>query len=310
MGALSTMWGVRVLGLTKIPPRVMPWFFVLLWSSGFVAAKYVHEYAEPFTFLTLRYALSTALLVAVAAAQHQTWSLTRRQVRDSAITGLLLHTVYIGGVFYAISLGVSAGITSVIVSMQPVLVALLAIPVLGETFKPIEGVGLLLGVAGVSLLLLPKLFQGDMTPQFSTAGITACVIALLGTTGGYLTQKRSGGDIPFVTGTAVQYAVTAVVFLVLSLATETREIDWQPQFLLATAWIVLALSIGSIFMLFELLKSGSAAGVSSLYYLVPPSAAIQAYVLFHETIPPVGLVGMGLAALGVMLVMRATGGGH
>ena len=300
-----------MLGLSKIPLKVMPWFFVVLWSSGFVAAKYVHEYAEPFTFLTLRYTLSALFLVGVAAVQRQRWTLTRRQVRDSAITGLLLHTVYIGGVFYAISLGVSAGITSVIVSMQPVLVALLAIPVLGEKFKAVEGVGLLLGVIGVAMLLLPKMFQGDMTPQFSTVGIISCVVALLGTTGGYLAQKRTGAGIPFVTGTAVQYAVTAGAYLLLSLATEDQQIDWKPQFLLATAWIVLALSIGSIFMLFELLKSGSAAGVSSLYYLVPPSAAIQAYFLFHETIPPIGLVGMGLAALGVMLVMRATGGqGH
>ena len=300
-----------MLGLSKIPPKVMPWFFVVLWSSGFVAAKYVHEFAEPFTFLTLRYTLSAAFLVAVAAVQRQTWSLTRRQVRDSAITGLLLHTVYIGGVFYAISLGVSAGITSVIVSMQPVLVALLAIPILGEKFKAIEAVGLLLGVMGVAMLLLPKMFQGDMTPQFSTAGIVACVVALVGTTGGYLSQKLTGGGIPFVTGTAVQYGVAAVAYLALSLATEEQRIDWRPEFLLATAWIVLALSIGSIFMLFELLKSGSAAGVSSLYYLVPPSAAVQAYILFRETIPPIGLVGMGLAALGVMLVMRATSGeGH
>ena len=159
-----------VLGLSKIPPKVMPWFFVVLWSSGFVAAKYVHAYAEPFTFLTLRYTLSALFLVAVAAVQGQRWTLTRKQVRDSAITGLLLHTVYIGGVFYGISLGVSAGITSVIVSMQPVLVALLAIPVLGEKFKAVEAVGLLLGVVGVAMLLLPKMTN----PRVTNRRIAAC----------------------------------------------------------------------------------------------------------------------------------------
>jgi drug/metabolite transporter (DMT)-like permease len=206
---------------------------------------------------------------------------------------------------------VTAGITSVIVSMQPVLVALLAIPVLGERFHVVEALGLLLGFVGVVLLLLPKMFSGDLTPQFSTVGIAASVIALLGTTAGYLTQKKTGEHIPFVQGTAVQYATSAVAFLVMSGLAEDRHVDWTPQFVGALMWIVFALSIGSIFLLFALLRAGSAGSVSSLYYLVPPSAAIQAYFLFQETISAVGLIGMALAGLGVMLVMRATGpSGH
>lgn len=300
-----------MLGLNRIPPKAMPWVFVILWSSGFTAAKYVHPYAGPFTFLTVRYTLATLFLVVAATVAGQRWSLTRTQVWHSILTGLLLHTVYIGGVFYAISEGVSAGITSVIVSLQPVLVALLAIPILGERFKLVEAVGLGLGVIGVALLLLPKVLQGDFSPQFTTAGIVACFISLLGTTGGYLAQKRTGGEIPFMTGTAVQYGVTAVVFAVLAGLTEDTRIDWQPEFVAGLAWIVLVLSIGSIFMLFELLRNGSAGGVSSLYYLVPPSAALQAYFLFGERIPALGLFGMVLAAVGVMLVLRATGdSGH
>lgn len=296
-----------MLGLDRLPPRAAPWVFVVLWSSGFTAAKYVHPYAGPFTFLALRYTLACGLLVVVATWQRQPWTLTRREVWHSAVTGLLLHTVYIGGVFYAISQGVTAGISSVIVSLQPVLVALLAIPVLGERFRPVEALGLALGVVGVALLLLPKMFEGDYTPQFTTAGIVACVVALAGTTGGYLAQKRTGAGIPFVTGTAVQYGVTAVAFIILASFTEDRHIDWTVQFAAGLAWIVLALSIGSIFLLFELLRAGSAGAVSSLYYLVPPSAALQAYLLLGERISLIGLVGMALAGLGVMLVMRATG---
>ena len=297
-----------MLGLDRLPARLTPWIFVTLWSSGFVAAKYVHPYAGPFTFLAIRYSLACVFLIAVAAKQGQRFELTRRQVVNSVIVGLLLHAVYIGGVFYAISLEVPAGITSVIVSLQPVLVALLAIPMLGETFKAVEGLGLLLGVVGVSLLLLPKVLQGDYNLAFSHAGIVGAVVALLGTTGGYLAQKRTGGDIPFVTGTAVQYAATALVFIVLALSTEDTHVDWTPQFVFGLAWIVLALSIGSIFLLFELLRHGTAGSASSLYYLVPPFAAVEAWILFRETIPAIGLVGMALAGLGVVLVQRATGG--
>ena len=295
-----------MMALPRLSTRLTPWVFVILWSSGFVAAKYVTPYSGPFTFLTIRYALSCAILVAVASRTPGSWSLTRTQVWHSAVVALLLHTLYIGGVFFAIHQGVTAGITSVIVSLQPVFVALLAIPILGERFKIIEALGLFLGVIGVVLLLLPKMFAGDYSPQFTTVGIISCVVALFGTTGGYLMQKKTGEAIPFVTGTAVQYGTSAAVFLLLATTTEDLHIDWTPQFVGGLIWIVCALSLGSIFLLFSLLRAGSASGVSSLYYLIPPMAAIQAYFLFGEIITPIGLLGMALAGLGVLLVMRST----
>jgi drug/metabolite transporter (DMT)-like permease len=288
--------------------KFVPWIFVFLWSTGFVAAKYVHPYAGPFSFLTIRYTIAAVALAAVAVIQNKKFNFTRTQIWHQALVAFLLHYVYIGGVFYSIHLGVTAGISSVIVSMQPVLVALLAIPMLGERFKFIEIVGLALGVVGVALLLLPKVFQGNLEPQFSTIGITAAIVALVGTTLGYITQKKTGDKIDFVTGTAVQYAVTAALFLVTELLFgDNFTIQWTPQFIGGLAWSSLALSIGSIFLLYSLLRKGSAGSVSSLYYLVPPFAAVQAYFLFGEVIPAIGLVGMALAGLGVMLVMRETG---
>lgn len=288
-----------------------PWLFVFLWSSGFVAAKYVLPYSGPFSFLTLRYVIAAVVLIAVAIIQSRKFDLTPKKIWHATLVAFFLHFLYIGGVFYAIELGVTAGITSVIVSLQPVLVALLAIPLLGERFKFIEAVGLALGVVGVALLLLPKMFQGDLTPQFSTIGIISCTVALFGTTFGYLTQKKTGAEMDFVTGTAIQYSVTAILFAFTALLTNDLEIEWSAQFIGGLAWSSLALSIGSIFLLYSLLQRGSAGSVSSLYYLVPPSAAIQAYFLFGEVIPLLGLVGMALAGLGVMLVMRATGSdGH
>ena len=286
--------------------RYAPALFVFLWSTGFIGAKYIVPYAEPFTFLTIRYVLAAAILFAIAYAFKQPLKLNKEQFKASFAVGMLLHVIYIGGVFYAVSLGVSAGISAVIVSIQPVLVSLLAVPLLGERLRWVQVVGLFLGVAGIALLLLPKVFQGDYTASTSLVGIFICVIALLGTSGGYLVQKKMGSDIPFLSGTGAQYAVSAIVFAVLSLATEEQIVEWVPAFLFGLAYIVLMLSIASIVLLYGMLRTGSASKVSSLYYLVPPVAAIQAYFLFGEVIGPIGIVGMALAAIGVVLVMRQT----
>jgi drug/metabolite transporter (DMT)-like permease len=279
---------------------------VFLWSTGFIGAKYIVPYAEPFTFLTIRYFLAALILFAIAYAFKQPLKLNREQFKASFAVGMLLHVIYIGGVFYAVSLGVSAGISAVIISIQPVLVSLLAVPLLGERLRWVQVVGLGLGVAGIAMLLLPKVFQGDYTTTASTAGIIVCVIALLGTSGGYLVQKKMGGEIPFLSGTGAQYAISAIAFAILSFSTEEQIIQWVPEFFFGLAWIVFMLSIASIVLLYGMLRTGSASKVSSLYYLVPPVAAIQAYFLFDEVIGLVGLIGMALAGLGVVLVMRQT----
>ncbi len=284
--------------------RYAPALFVFLWSTGFVGAKYIVPYAEPFTFLTIRYFLAALILFAIAYAFKQPLKLNKEQFKASFAVGILLHVIYIGGVFYAVSLGVSAGISAVIVSIQPVLVSLLAVPLLGERLRWVQVVGLFLGVAGIALLLLPKVFQGDYTASTSIVGIVICVIALLGTSGGYLVQKKLGGEIPFLSGTGAQYAISAIAFAVLSVATEDQIIQWVPEFFFGLAWIVFMLSIASIVLLYGMLRTGSASKVSSLYYLVPPTAAIQAYFLFDEVIGIVGWIGMALAGLGVVLVMR------
>ena len=284
--------------------RYAPALFVFLWSTGFVGAKYIVPYAEPFTFLTIRYFLAALILFAIAYAFKQPLKLNKEQLKASFAVGILLHVIYIGGVFYAVSLGVSAGISAVIVSIQPVLVSLLAVPLLGERLRWVQVVGLFLGVAGIALLLLPKVFQGDYTASTSIVGIVICVIALLGTSGGYLVQKKLGGEIPFLSGTGAQYAISAIAFAVLSVATEDQIIQWVPEFFFGLAWIVFMLSIASIVLLYGMLRTGTASKVSSLYYLVPPVAAIQAYFLFDEVIGLVGIIGMAFAGLGVVLVMR------
>jgi drug/metabolite transporter (DMT)-like permease len=281
-----------------------PVIFVLLWSTGFVGAKYILPYAEPFVFLTIRYFFATLILVLIAKAMGESLRITWPQVKQSMLVSVFLHVIYIGGVFYAVFIDIPAGITAVIVSLQPILVSVLAIPLLGEKLSYRQVFGLLLGFVGILFLLSPKLLEGDLSTGFSTLGIICCVIALLGTTIGYLLQKKGGADIPFLAGTAVQFATSTVIFAIASLIFEPLKVDITLEFVLALSWIVLALSIGSIFLLFYLLRNDSASSVSSLYYLVPPLAAVQAYFFFDERIKGIGLVGMALAALGTLIVTR------
>ncbi len=283
---------------------ITPLIFVLLWSTGFIGAKYILPYAEPFVFLTIRYFFATLILVALAKILKESLKISKAAIKRSMIVAVFLHVIYIGGVFYAVSIDISAGITAVIVSLQPILVSLLAIPLLGERLSYRQVFGLALGFIGVLFLLSPKLFEGDLSTGFSTFGIICCVLALLGTTGGYLLQKKGGADIPFLAGTAVQFATSTIIFAIAAVIFEPLTVDITLEFVLALTWIVVALSIGSIFLLYYLLRRDSASSVSSLYYLVPPLTALQAYYFFDEKIKGIGLIGMVLAALGTLIVTR------
>ena len=283
---------------------ITPLIFVLLWSTGFIGAKYILPYAEPFVFLTIRYFFATLILVALAKILKESLKISKAAIKQSMIVAVFLHVIYIGGVFYAVSIDISAGITAVIVSLQPILVSLLAIPLLGERLSYRQVFGLALGFIGVLFLLSPKLFEGDLSTGFSTFGIISCVLALLGTTGGYLLQKKGGTDIPFLAGTAVQFATSTIIFAIAAVIFEPLTVDITLEFVLALTWIVVALSIGSIFLLYYLLRRDSASSVSSLYYLVPPLTALQAYFFFDEKIKGIGLIGMVLAALGTLIVTR------
>jgi drug/metabolite transporter (DMT)-like permease len=272
---------------------------VLLWSTGFVGAKYGLPYAPPFTFLALRLAIA-AVLLALLAAVLRSPRLTRAQYGRAAVAGSLLHAGYLGGVFYAISLGVPAGVSAVIVSLQPVLTAVLAARVLGERPSARQWLGLVLGVAGVGLVVGPGVVGSSASLPVS--GLVACLVALVSGTLGTVYQKRHGDGIPLVWGTAVQYAA-ATALLVVGASTEDVSIDWTPHFVGALVWLVLVLSIGAVLLLLLLLRRGTAAGVSSLYYLVPPATAVEAYLLFGERLSALSLVGIGITAVGVALVV-------
>ncbi|NBO25703.1 MAG: DMT family transporter [Actinobacteria bacterium] len=217
---------------------------------------------------------------------------------------MFLHFAYTGGIFVAIHEGVSAGITAVIVSLQPVLVSLLAIPLLGEHLRASQVAGLALGLTGVTLLLVPKILQGNTSLAFSTIGVLAAGFALVGSVWGTLEQKRYGSDLPILYGLAFQYTVSGVLLAILAVTTESLVIEWSMQFVAVLLWIVLGVSIGSVIMLFYLLRRGSAGSVSSLLYLGTPLAATFGYIFFDEHISSVGAIGMAIAVFGVWLVLR------
>ncbi|MBA3417106.1 MAG: DMT family transporter [Geodermatophilaceae bacterium] len=277
-----------------------PAIFVLLWSTGFIGAKYGLPYAEPFTLLALRLVVAAALLGALAVLTRSPAPRTRAQFGRSAVSGVLLHTAYLGGVFWAIDHGVPAGVAAVVVSLQPVLVAALAGVLLGERLAPIQWIGLALGITGVLLVLAPGLSAGGLT----IAGVAACLAALAGGTVGTLHQKRYGDGIPLLSGTAVQYAAAGLVLAVAAVSTETMTIRWTGQFVAAFVWLVLVLSLGAVLLLLFLLRRGSASEVSTLFYLVPPATAIEAYLVFGEQLAELSILGIGVATVGVALVLR------
>ena len=279
--------------------RFAPALFVLLWSTGFVGAKYGLPYADPFVFLSVRVLIAALILFVVAYLLKMPVRIGKSAVLRSSLIGFFLHACYLGGVFYSISQGLPAGVAAVVTSLQPVLVSIFAVKVLGEQLRISQFAGLFLGLCGVILVLGPS-----FNTHIPTAGIIAIVVALIGSTTATLLQKRVGADIPLVAGTAYQYLFTGLVLGVIALATGNTHITWSARFTAAFVWLVLVLSVGAILLLLWLLNSGSAASVSSLFYLVPPATAVEAFFLFGEKVNTQGFLGIGVTALGVWLVIR------
>jgi drug/metabolite transporter (DMT)-like permease len=278
----------------------VPALFVVLWSMGFVGAKLGLPYAGPLTFLTLRYGLAAALLTLLALATRAPWPRRKVEVRHYAVAGLLVHALYLGGVFVGISLGVEAGVSAMIVSVQPLLVAAFAGLVLGEHVTPRQWVGLALGLLGVMLILARKLGHG----LGDTLGALACIAALLGMTAGTLYQKRHCAGMDLRTGNVVQFAASGLATGLLALLFEDNRIVWSGEFVFALLWLVLVLSLGAISLLYVLIRRGAASRVSGLFFLVPPCTALIAWPLFGETLGPVALLGMALTVVGVALATR------
>ena len=280
---------------------LIPATFVMLWSTGFIGARLGLPYSEPFTFLGIRLAITAALLGVVALVLRSRWPARWMDAGHIALVGFLLHACYLGGVFYAIELGMPTGIAALIVGLQPILTAILAQIVLRESVSLRQWSGLLLGFVGAAMTLLYRTGGGS---DLSFLAIAAILTALVGITIATVYQKRFCTDMDLISGTTIQYLSAATVFGLGALLFETREIQWTGEFLFALGWLILVLSIGAVMLLMVLIKHGSAARVTSLFYLTPPLTAVLGFLLFDENLGLLAMAGMLVAVTGVAQVVR------
>jgi len=280
---------------------LIPFMFVFLWSTGFIAAKYALPFIEPFVFLLIRMAL-TIVAFLVLCQIFRAGRLTRHQAGHQMIAGLLIHGTYLGGVFAAIKWGMPAGITAIVVGVQPVLTAAVGRIWLGESLRKRQWLGLMLGLAGVTTVLLSS--NRPDTFEFSWPATLAALMALIGISLGTLYQKRFGKNINLLAGSLYQYIGTALLMAFLAGTFETWHIVWDIQLILALTWLVLGISVVAILLLMYMIREGETSRVVSYFYLVPPVAAIEAWLLFDETLTTLGVCGMVVTVFGVYLVTK------
>jgi len=280
--------------------RFYPFLFVFLWSTGFIGAKYGLPYAEPLSFLLTRYGLVIGLMAVIALVTRAPWPKEPMQWLHIGVSGLLVHAVYLGGVFVAIKHGLPAGVTALLVGMQPLLTAFGAGWLLGEKVDGRQWAGLALGFVGVGMVVSGKFGEtAALGPMLIPA-----LIALLGITVGTLYQKKYCAKFDLRTGSIIQFVPTAVVTAIAVALFEDFRIEWTGNFVFALGWLVLVLSIGAISLLNLLIRSGSAVNVASLFYLTPISTALIAFFIFGEKLTLTATFGMLLAVSGVYLVAR------
>ena len=283
----------------EVTHAAIPALFVLLWSSGFIAAKVGLAHADSLTYLGLRYALVTLLMIGVALATRAPWPRSWREIGHIAVVGTLLQALYFGGVWLAMGKGVGAGVTALIVCMQPVVTAALVGPLLGERVSARQWVGLALGFAGVALVVAHKLALG----LGSAEGMAWAFVGLFGITFGTLYQKKFCPHMDPRSGTAVQFMVAAALITPLALIFEDGVIHWTPAFIASLAYVAVFLSLISMILLTVMIRRGEATRMTSLFFLVPPGATALAYFVLDEPVGPLALAGMAVAVVGVALVM-------
>jgi drug/metabolite transporter (DMT)-like permease len=284
----------------SIAARAAPAIFVVLWSTGFIGMKYALAGAEPLTLLTVRMATVALLMGVIVVVWRPKWP-DRVGAVHSAIAGLLVHGFYLGGTAVAIHHSVPAGLSALIPGLQPILVSTLANRWLGERVTRLQWAGLLMGLAGTLIVLHGRTMSGE-----AGWGWLATCVALISITLGTLYQKRYCSEIDWRAGNLIQFAASGLLFAVGAWLFETRVIVWNREFVFGIAWLAVVLSIGSIGLLYWLIRHSAATRVASLFYLVPGVTAIMAYVLFDERLDPLSIVGMVICAAAVLLVNRTS----
>ncbi len=284
--------------------NTFPFIFVWLWSTGFIGAKYGLPYIEPHFMLTIRFAFAIGILLVLAQVFRERW-LTGREMRGQILVGTLLHGAYLGGVFFAIKSGMSAGVVAIIVGLQPLVTALFSRIWLGQKLQGFQNLGMCLGFVGTFLVITGAGKIGD--GSVNSAGLMACIIALVGISTGTILQKQVGQGLPLLGGASFQYIGAISVVFVLSMLTETQRVTVTPQLVMAMSWLVLGLSVSALLLLMVVIRSGEITQVASYFYLVPPATVLQAWLLFDEQLGTLSIVGSLITVLGVYFVIAPDG---
>ncbi|KZL16878.1 DMT family transporter [Pseudovibrio sp. Ad26] len=281
-----------MLSLTKLVPII----FVLLWSTGFIGARLGAPYSEPFAFLSLRFLLVLPLMGMIVWLSGRSFALTRKQVLHAVVTGMLVHGIYLAGVFWAIDNGMPAGVTALITGLQPFITGTLAYFLLKEDVTPRQWIGLAAGFVGIVLVILPKMGSG--VAQIPLWTVAAAFVATLGIAFGTTWQKRQPTNTDLITGIFYQYFGALLITLPLSM-TESWVITWSGDLIFALAWLVIVLSVGAVLLLMYLLQHGAASTTATLFYLTPVAAAVASYFLFGETLNIIQLIGMAIVVVAI-----------
>ncbi|MEA2819930.1 MAG: hypothetical protein QOJ86_1934 [Bradyrhizobium sp.] len=285
--------------VAKLAARAAPAIFVVLWSTGFIATKYVLRDAEPLSYLAIRMVLVVALMAVIVLVARPRWP-DRTGIAHSVVAGILVHGFYLGGTAIAIAHSIPAGLSALIPGLQPILTSTLANRWLGERVTPLQWAGLLLGLAGVVLILHNRPMSGEAGWGWFASGVSLVSITL-----GTLYQRRYCGKIDWRAGNLVQYIAVAIFFGVSAWVFETGVVHWTGEFILALIWLAVVLSLGSIGLLYWLIRRSAATSVASLFYLVPAVTAVMAYLLFGERLDAIAIAGMAACAAAVFLVNKS-----
>ncbi len=277
-----------------------PAIFVLLWASGFIAAKMGLPYARPFTLLVIRFSATTVLMVAVSLVTGARWPKTKMQAFHVAVVGVLLQAVYLGGCYVAMGAGIPAGVTALIVGLQPILTATVVGPLLGERVSARQWLGLAIGFGGVTLVLWDKLHVDSV----HLWGIFCALVGLVGITSATIYQKRFCGVVDLRSSAAIQYAAATLALLPMMFFYGVGQVQWTGAFILSLAWLILVLSVGAFTLLLWLIRKGAASKVASLFYLTPPMAGLACELVIGESRAWRALAGRGVAAVGVVMGAR------
>jgi drug/metabolite transporter (DMT)-like permease len=284
----------------NLAARAAPAIFVVLWSTGFIATKYVVHDADPLTYLAIRMALVVVLMAVIVAIARPRWP-DRIGIAHSAVAGILVHGFYLGGTAIAIAHSIPAGLSALIPGLQPILTSTIANRWLGERVRPMQWAGLLLGLAGVVLILHNRPMGGE-----AGWGWFASAVSLVSITLGTLYQRRYCNAIDWRAGNLVQYIAVTIFFGIGAWLLANNVVLWTAEFALALIWLVVVLSIGSIGLLYWLIRRSAATSVASLFYLVPAVTSLMAFILFGERLDAIAIVGMTACAAAVFLVNRRT----